>query len=187
MNKSEFLQTLCNEQIEWEAFLGRVQRDVLTQPGACGRWSVKDVVAHVGMWERYVTAMVSAHERKGKAALHEMWGEFVPSSELQDDALNEWYAEQLQHRSFDQILGQQREIRAQLVGTVEAISEPTLTALGVPVAGLAATNHEPLWQAIKSMSYGHVNLHKKGSSALSVMDSSHLSFLDPWPSVTAKR
>lgn len=159
MNKEQFLRTLRDEQAAWEQFLAGIPADQRERPGACGHWSVTDVVGHVAAWERFVTARVRAQMRNGKAAPHEVWGEFIPDSSLRDDALNEWMAAQISGRSFEQMLGMQREVRSQLLGTVQAMSEHFLSAPEVVVEGLPWKKEKPLWEVIASMSYHHINEH----------------------------
>ena len=169
MNKVEFLKNLRDEQTQWEAFLNTIEVSRRELPGACGKWSVKDVIAHVSVWERFVTAAVRAHTRIGsqtaesiEATPQEKWGEFVPGSDLKDDALNEWTVEQVNHRSYGEILGMQREIRQQLYTVVETLSEHELTAPEVVVKGLPWKKDKPLWRIIASMSYTHINDHRDG-------------------------
>lgn len=162
MNKEQFLQTLRFEQAEWETFLHSISVTRLEQADLYGTWCVKDVVGHVAAWERYMTGRLRAHLYGSTAAPHELWGEFIPSSDLSDDALNNWMAEQIGDRSFDEILGMQREVRNQLIGTIQAMSEADLLAVGIKVKGLPYHEHDPFWQVIRSMSYGHAQDHMSG-------------------------
>lgn len=68
-------------------------------------------------------------------------------------------------RSFDAVLGMQREVRAQLIGTVQAASDELLTSVGLKVAGLPYHQEEPFWQVIASMSYNHIRDHMAGLQA----------------------
>jgi hypothetical protein len=56
----------------------------------------------------------------------------------------------------------QREVRDQLIGTVQAMPEGLFTALGVRVEGLPYHQDEPLWMVIASMSYKHSQDHMNG-------------------------
>lgn len=79
-------------------------------------------------------------------------------------------AAQLKTRSFDAGFGMQGEVRAQLIGTVQAASEELLTTVGLKVDGLPYHQDDPFWQVIASMSYNHVRDHMAGlQAALSVM------------------
>lgn len=160
MNKEQFIQKLWDEQADWETFLGQVPAERLVQPGACGKWSIKDVMGHAAAWERFVTARIRAHLRGGMATGHEQWGMVVGDSSLKDDALNEWLAQQISSWSFGEVLGMQRELRLQTVITIELMDEHTLTAPEVEINGLPWKKGKPLWQVIAEMSYEHLRDHR---------------------------
>jgi uncharacterized protein (TIGR02246 family) len=162
MNKEQFLQKLHDEQAAWEQFLANVPVTQHEQVGFYGKWRVKDVVGHVAAWERYMTARLRAHLRNDAASPHELWGEFIPPTALEDDALNDWMAAQISERAFDAVLGMQREVRAQLIGTIQATSEELLTGVGARVKGLPYHQDEPFWTVIASMSYNHTQDHMTG-------------------------
>jgi hypothetical protein len=159
MNKEQFIQKLQTEQATWEALLATIPAAQREQTDFYGKWRVKDVIGHVAAWERYMTGRLRAHLRNEPAAPHELWGEFVPPTDLADDALNEWMAAQLSNRSFAEILEMQREVRAQLIGTVSTMTEEQLTTIGTRVKGLPYHQDKPFWTVIASMSYNHVQDH----------------------------
>jgi len=165
MKQASLQQKLRAEQSAWETFLATIPAPLQTTAGACGKWSVRDVVGHVAAWERYVTAMVRAAVRKTPATPQEIWGEFVPASSLADDALNEWMADQLRQRSFGELLAMQRTVRTQLIDTVAGLSDYLLTAPEVPVPGLPWKGEKGLWEVIAAMSYLHVREHWDGLAA----------------------
>lgn len=165
MNKEQFLATLQAEQAAWEEFLTSIPVFQREQPGLYGTWSVKEVVSHVAAWERYLTGRLRTHLRNGSATPAELWGEFPPPTDLADDALNEWLAAQISGRAFEAVLGMQREVRSQLIGTVQATSAELLTAVGAKVKGLPYHADEPFWQVIASMSYRHAREHLSGLQA----------------------
>ena len=65
MNKSEWLDTLQTERAQWEALLVQVGEARMTQPGAAGEWSVKDVIAHVTWFEREMVGVLRARALVG--------------------------------------------------------------------------------------------------------------------------
>jgi hypothetical protein len=161
MTKTAFLAQLQQEQTEWEHFLAGIPEPQREQPGVCGIWSVKDVIAHVGMWERYAVGRLRAHLRAGKATRHELWGIHIPPSDAEDDRLNQWYVDQMQAYSYGEILGQQREIRIQMIATVDALDQQTLSAPEVVVAGFEWKKERPLTWVIGEMSYEHAQMHMR--------------------------
>jgi hypothetical protein len=163
MNKVEFITKLGEEQIAWERFLGGFTAEQQLQPNVIGKWSVKDVVAHVAIWERYATAMVRAHVRSATGekppAPFEAWGLNVPPRELDNDPQNEWLVAQTSSWSFGETLGTQREVRAQMMAAVQTLSEDDLTNPQTVVLGFSWKGDRPLWRVIAEMGYEHAHGH----------------------------
>ena len=66
MNKQEVLDHFLKKRANWDEFVRRLSIPQLTQPNTCGKWSAKDAIAHVAVWERYATAIVPTF-RKAQA------------------------------------------------------------------------------------------------------------------------
>jgi len=54
MTKTTLLETLRSKQAEWQALLAEVPADHMTEPGVAGEWSVKDIIAHLTYYERWI-------------------------------------------------------------------------------------------------------------------------------------
>ena len=54
MKKAELLDWLQEEYQKWEAFIDQVGPAGMDQPGVNGDWSIKDIVAHLMGWNRYL-------------------------------------------------------------------------------------------------------------------------------------
>lgn len=52
MDRMELLDRIRSGRIEWEDALARFDKGNLTMPLLPNGWSVKDVIAHIGFWER---------------------------------------------------------------------------------------------------------------------------------------
>lgn len=61
MEKTTFINTLKEARAEWEALLAQVDEDRMLQPGAAGKWSVKDIIAHVTWGEREIVPVMRTH------------------------------------------------------------------------------------------------------------------------------
>ena len=48
------LPRIADEWQAWMTVLGRSPAHRLVEPGACGQWSVKDLMAHVAVWDAQV-------------------------------------------------------------------------------------------------------------------------------------
>ena len=53
MTKAKLLDLLRSKRAEWDAVIAEVPKDRMTEPGAAGHWSVKDVIAHLAYHERW--------------------------------------------------------------------------------------------------------------------------------------
>ncbi len=67
MDKATFINTLEQSRAEWEALLAQVDEERMLQPGAAGKWSVKDVIAHVTWGEREIVPIMRTHVLAGFA------------------------------------------------------------------------------------------------------------------------
>jgi hypothetical protein len=159
MNKAEFIAKLREEQVMWEQFISGFTPEQQMQPNVIGIWSIKDGVAHVAIWERYATAIVRAHVRKSAPVPHEVWGLNVPPAGLDNDPQNEWLVAQTSAWTMGEALGTQREVRVQMMGAVQTLSEEDLTDPKVAVAGFSWKGDKPLWHVLAEMSYEHAHTH----------------------------
>ena len=78
MDKTTFLNTLQETRAQWEELLAQVEEERMQRPGATGKWSVKDVIAHVMWGEREMVPIIYTHVVSGS----ELWN-------LSDDERNE--------------------------------------------------------------------------------------------------
>lgn len=63
MNKTELLDTLRAERRRLDDLLARLDEDALLAPGVQGDWSVRDLVAHLAVWEQRGTEWLRALAR----------------------------------------------------------------------------------------------------------------------------
>jgi hypothetical protein len=120
VNKQELIAYLGDERSKLEAVLLRVKPEQMTQPGVCGHWTVKDVVAHLAVWtSREVTVLFQA-ERGQKI-----------SYGVLDDGANDWANvnqkdyEQQKDRPLERILEDFRGAHKQLLKRLAAWQDET--------------------------------------------------------------
>ncbi len=159
MNKQECLDHFQTKRQEWDRFIQGLSTTQLTQPNTCGTWSAKDAITHVGIWTRFATAQARAHARGTPATPHEMWGVAFPSSELSDDALNEWLVAQTQHWTVGEVVGTEREVFVQLLAAMQALPERDLVDPAVEVEGFPWKKDRPLYEILEEMSINHAEEH----------------------------
>ena len=63
MKKSELLNWLQEEYQQWEAFLDQIGPARMDQPGVNDDWSMKDIVAHLTGWNRWLVVRLQAAQR----------------------------------------------------------------------------------------------------------------------------
>src|SRR5258708_35519760 len=69
MDKTTFMNTLQETRAQWEELLAQVEEERMLQPGATGKWSVKDAIAHVMSGEGERVPLMHSHVGHGP----EMW------------------------------------------------------------------------------------------------------------------
>jgi hypothetical protein len=57
MDRNELLQRIRDSRSELETEIARFDRSTLTDPVLPNGWSVKDVIAHIGFWERRIATL----------------------------------------------------------------------------------------------------------------------------------
>ena len=63
MKKSELLNWLREKYQQWEIFLDQIGPERMDQGGVNGDWSMKDIVAHLTGWNRWLVARLQAAQR----------------------------------------------------------------------------------------------------------------------------
>jgi len=115
MDKATFINTLEQSRAEWEALLAQVDEERMLQPGVAGKWSVKDVIAHVTWGEREMAPIMRTRELVGS----ELW-------ELSDDERNEIVYQQNRDRPLQEILQEEQQAYADLFEEAQALSDEDL-------------------------------------------------------------
>ena len=115
MDKTVFINTLKQSRAEWEALLAQVDEERMLQPGAAGKWSVKDVIVHVTWSEREMVPIMSTRELVGS----ELW-------ELSDDERNEIVYQQNRDRPLQEILQEEQQAYADLFEAAQTLSDDDL-------------------------------------------------------------
>jgi hypothetical protein len=93
----------------------KVGEEQMLQPGAAGKWSVKDVIAHVTWGEREIAPVMRTHVLAGS----ELWN-------LSDDERNEIVYQQNRDRSLHEIMNEERQAYADLLAAAQTLSDEDL-------------------------------------------------------------
>ncbi len=105
MDKHTFLDTLHAERAGWESLLAEVGEPRMTIPNTIGVWSVKDIIAHTIIWERWAANTVRAALRGQKITSSEAFGVDIPPEvdNLDEDGFNKWMVERSRAQSLDEV------------------------------------------------------------------------------------
>jgi hypothetical protein len=114
MNKSELVNWLQEEHEKWEALLDEIGPTRMDQPGVNGDWSMKDMVAHLNGWNRWLLARLEA-ARRGEPEAPTPW----PAHLKTEDEVNAWIYESSRGRSASEVLDETRRVFQELVAVVE--------------------------------------------------------------------
>jgi hypothetical protein len=129
LTRAEALAAFDAARREHQAFLAAIPRERMTEPGATGPWSVKDVIAHLADWRGRTLARLEA-AAAGQPEPPPPW-----PSELDDDdeddveRINTWFYAQHRADPLDSVLAAWEasfdRLRA-VVGTLpdEALYDP---------------------------------------------------------------
>jgi len=115
MDKITFINTPKEIRAQWEGLLAQVDEERMLQPGAAGKWSVKDVIAHVMSGEREMVPFMHTHMLVGS----DLWN-------LSDDERNEIVYQQNRERPLQEIMSEEQQAYADLLAVVQTLSDEDL-------------------------------------------------------------
>ena len=117
MDTTELATLVRTTSTELELLLSRLTVSEMNQPGAVGVWSVKDALAHIAFWERYIVRVI-------KAARH---GE-TPQLDAEDstESRNASVVAQYYQTPMGAVLASWNEAREELLEQIARLSEADL-------------------------------------------------------------
>jgi hypothetical protein len=118
MNKSELLNWLQNQYQQWEVFLDPVGTTRMEQPGVNGEWSMKDIVAHLTGWNRWLVVRLQAAGR-GEPEPPPPW----PAHLQTEDEINAWIYESNRGRSTREVLDETHQVFQQLLAVIDSLPD----------------------------------------------------------------
>ncbi len=115
MDKATLLKTLTETRAEWETLLAQIDEEQMQKPGAAGKWSVKDVIAHVASGESEIVPVLRTHVLAGS----DLWN-------LSDDERNEIEYQQNKDRPLNDIVNEERQAYMALLEAIQTLSDQDL-------------------------------------------------------------
>jgi uncharacterized protein (TIGR03083 family) len=145
MSATAFVDRIRRARREWDALLAQVDEGRMAQAGACGEWSIKDVVAHITWHEREMIKLLETRTLAGS----ELW-------ELPLDERNEAIFEENQRRALEEVREEARGVFDVLLRQAETLADEELHDAsrfsGMP------PDWQP-WQVIAENTYEHYEDH----------------------------
>jgi hypothetical protein len=154
LTKQQVMDTLDAARREWEETLAQVPANRLDEPGVVGEWAVKDIVAHVGYWERWSGGHVSAAMNGATATHTDLYGvEHLPDevAAMSEDEFNQWTYDQFHNRPALQTLMEEQQHYRRLYFSLRAIREADLMAPG----RFAWTRDSAVWDYVRGNTVEH--------------------------------
>ena len=130
MKKSELLSWLQEEYRQWQEFLDQIGPTHMEQPGVNGDWSMKDIVAHLTGWNRWLVARLQAAGR-GEPEPPPPW----PAHLQSEDEINTWIYESNRGRSVGEVLDETHQVHQQLLAVIAGLPD--------------AVQIEPEWRLVR--------------------------------------
>lgn len=147
MNRKELLNNIHAGREELRSALGRYSKHNMIEPLLSSGWSVKDVIAHIGFWERRVVNLYNI-----------LAGGDIPNDPIDSLGLDELNARVLEDNQLVPLgIAQINELEAyrDLLDIVEAAPEEDL----FDPQRFAWTEGEPFYNWIVGNSYEHYAAH----------------------------
>jgi uncharacterized damage-inducible protein DinB len=153
-SKAQLLERMRAERARWEATINAVEKSRLTEPGFAGVWSVRDVIAHITAYERWLLDNIEAWERGVPAAKSVISGKDL-------EARNHAAHEQTLRLSLGEVQAQARQVWQRLLAAVERTPEADLLELErAPTFVTKGWGRDTrLWEAIDGLTWEHYDEH----------------------------
>lgn len=157
-NKDVFIARLLRERDKFELLINRIGfTRQLTMPKVLGRWSIKDMLAHLLGYELYIAdrlAEVLHHETyvpcKTQNALDAFLDQFgypdFGSPLLDDDGPNEWVVEKYKNVALEDVVMQELNAFTSIVASLEKLPEESI-------------DQHNLYERVASNTYKHYREH----------------------------
>lgn len=146
MKKSELLEVLRSHRADWDVLLASVGDEHMTQPGAAGHWSVKDIVCHITAYERWLVEWLTA-------ALQYSFPAPSPLDDADVERRNTRVYEMTRSISLPDVMNDARQTFAELLEIIKALPDEYFND---PQS--AEWFMKPFWNKMKTVPDAVINL-----------------------------
>jgi len=146
-DRQQLLDSIRAGRAEWDAALAQVDERRMFEPALYGRWSVQDLIAHIGWWEQRIVN-VYHHVTEGTPL-------DPPLGNLSEDDINDQVYRQYHDAPLKAIRDMELSAYADLLGLAESAPEEAL----FNPRHFAWTDGRPFWGWLAGNSYEHYAEH----------------------------
>jgi hypothetical protein len=145
VNKKAILEDITTEYDQWHNIIEKMSPEDMIQPRACGKWSIKDVIAHIAWYEREMISLINLRQLIGS----KLW-------DLSTDERNQIIFEQNNDRSLGDVIEESGKIHNDFIQALNTLSNEDL---------LEASHFKNMpgdwvpWKVIAGNSYEHYRQH----------------------------
>jgi hypothetical protein len=151
MNKPELLEAIQHGYSSFKELLAEFEAEQLCRPGAVGKWSIKDTLAHIIVHEQRMIQWMNERLCGKHPRLPQPYA--MPDEELNE--LNEQIYQENLDRALEDVLGDLDQMHAQALALVGTCPEEDLLDSG----RFRLLGGEPLWEAIAANTFSHYAEH----------------------------
>lgn len=148
--RAELLEKMQSSYAMFEALLAPLSETQLTTPGVNGEWTIKDILAHIMIWQKRMIVRLEAVVRNEEPRLQ-------PAINTEEE-MHQFNADTFvsnRSRPLGEIQADFRASARQLLTSVEAVSENDL----FNPQRFAWMDGEPLWKNVGGNSFWHYEEH----------------------------
>jgi hypothetical protein len=151
MSKSLLLESIQNGYSLFKELLAEIDPEQMSEPGAVGKWSVKDTVAHIVVHEQRMIQWMKERLVGNHPATPQPYA--MPDKELNE--LNEQIYEENRNRSLEEMMRDLNKSHAEVLVLVKTSTEEDL----LDSTRFQLEGGEPLWEAIAANTFSHYEEH----------------------------
>lgn len=152
ITKPQLMEAITAGRKKFEATLSQLDEDQMISPGLESGWSVKDVLAHIQVWE---TRMVRWLEETQRGETPQMLPPGMTWDDL--DQMNDETYLQNRDRPLSEVLEEFHQSFPKAVDTVKSISEEDL----IDPDRFEWREGKPLWFIVAANTFWHYDEHDK--------------------------
>ncbi len=151
MSKATLLDSIQNGYDSFKELLAEIDQAQMCQPGAVGKWSVKDTLVHIVVHEQRMIQWMNERLGGGHPILPQPYS--MPDVELNE--LNEQIYQENLDRTLEDVLHDLHKTHIESLRLVEESREEDL----LDPHCFRLQGGEPLWEAIAANTFWHYEEH----------------------------